>query len=65
MTDDKVKPVKWVKSGKHFYSREYTLVSFDDGFLVDFDDLCLMSGLSLAEAKKYALDHCITAEENK
>jgi len=65
MTDDKVKPVKWVKFGKHFYSEGYTLVSFDDGFLVDFDDLGLMSGLSLSEAKKCALDHYITAEENK
>ena len=65
MIDTKVKPVKWVESGKHFYSGEYTLVCFDDGFLVDFDDLGLMSGLSLSEAKKCALDHYTTTGENK
>lgn len=52
-------PLTWNHIGKHYYSNEadYTLVQFEDGFLVDFEDLSLGHGYTLEKAMEVANNH--------
>jgi len=59
MTENKFKELVWEENGgAHYSSGAYTLIKFDDGFLVDFDDLSLGHGFTLEEAKQKANSHC-------
>ena len=53
------KELEWYRCGPHYYSEKsvYTLISFDDGFLVDFTDQSLGHGFTLEEAKEVASKH--------
>jgi hypothetical protein len=55
MIDKKSQELVWEENDEsHYSSGAYTLIKFDDGFLVDFDDLSLGHGFTLEEAKQKA-----------
>jgi hypothetical protein len=55
MIEKNFKELVWEENdGAHYSSGAYTLIKFDDGFLVDFDDLSLGHGFTLEEAKQKA-----------
>ena len=53
------KELEWYKCGPRYFSEEstYTLISFDDGFLVYFNDHCIGHGFTLEAAKEVASKH--------
>lgn len=53
------KELEWCKVDQRYGSEEftYTLISFDDGFLMDFNDQYLGHGFTLEEAKEVASKH--------